>query len=989
MVSVAYKTNINYNRKRAYKSRFSKRLKDMKKQRSKKSWSRAALKSDVTKAKIKKVLGVFAGIAFIFIFIGTVFTLSVVAKYSSELPNPDEPFERGQDLTSFMYDRNGKELYKIHGDENRDIAKIEDIPLTVQWAFIAVEDLDFYTHKGVDMGGLVKAGLFETFGIGTPRGGSTITQQMIKNTVLTSERSYERKIKEIILSLRIEQKYDKQEVLQLYLNEIGFGGNTYGLKTAARVYFGKDVKDLTLGEGALLAGLPQAPGLYSPLFAADVTTAREKAIERQNVVLNAMIDHKDKINAYARKFNGLGDDEELITEEMIEKAREEKMNYKSGDVNINAPHFVFYTEDELQKGNYNNGRPFTLSEIERGGLKITTSIDLDMQKIAEESVKQGVENIAKGYGGNNAALVTIDPLTGQILTMVGSADYFGEATPEGCTLGLNCKFEPKVNASVSLRQPGSSLKPMVYYTGFETGQLYPASFLPDIEIQFSGGYKPKNNEGGFMGPMNLRKALYLSRNIPAVEGLEIVGVTQFLNTLEKFGYTTFTKPEEYGAALALGAGDVKLVEHTNGFAVLATQGTHHPLSPILKIEDKDGNVIYEYDKDESRVGTVVADENAAYMINDIIKNYHVTPPAGYEFAGKTGTSDDNKNVYYMGYSPNFVTGVWVGNNDNSKMSTAAYGYSVARPIWIDYTNKVIGRFAPAKFPRPGKVVSASVCADSGLLAEGGCEAISDLFIKDKLPPKDESHQVYRVCSDQPDKLARPIDEQLGYAVDKVYAYIKAPKPEWQVWFDKALGQGSPPTESCTIDRNPNQNQNPWVIISKPGDGTLVQSGGTLDVEATAYSMSSDISKVEVYIDSTFLAQASNNPYAGTVTLPSLSDGVHSLVVKAYDAAGKTGSSSVSIIVGDVVTITQPASGSSHTVGIPVSIEALHQGAGNVVWAKVYVNGSEIDEMVSTGGGSYVYSWTPPSAGNYTIRVTLRIEGSGNISSQPIQVAVKT
>jgi membrane peptidoglycan carboxypeptidase len=532
--NMAYKTRVKYKRKRAYKSRFSKRLKKLKAKRGKKSWSRSVLKKDTLKGKMKKILGVTAGIVFVLIFIGTVFTLSVVAKYSSELPNPDEPFERGQDLTSFVYDRNGKELYKIHGDENRDIVQIDEVPLEVQWAFIAAEDVDFYTHKGVDLGGVIKAGLYEIFKIGSPRGGSTITQQMIKNTVLTTERSYERKIKEIILSLRIEQKYEKKEVLQLYVNEIGFGGNTYGVKTAARIYFGKEISDLSLGEAALLAGLPQAPGIYSPLFAADVTKARELAIVRQNYVLDQMLAKKDTINSYARKNNDLGEDEELITEEKIQAAREYEIIYKTSNVYIEAPHFVFYVEDELQKGNYNNGRPFTLSEIERGGLKITTSLDLDMQQVAEETLqKYRYGNTAWSYSypantsmdfydAHNASLVTIDPKTGQILAMVGSVDYFGEPYPEGCTLGFNCKFEPKVNVAVSPRQPGSSLKPMVYYTGFETGQLYPAYPFLDIDIPFSGGYRPRNNSGSYSGLMTLRHALRESLNIPAVAAIEII-----------------------------------------------------------------------------------------------------------------------------------------------------------------------------------------------------------------------------------------------------------------------------------------------------------------------------------------------------------------------------------------------------------------------------------------------------------------------------------
>lgn len=961
----------------------------MKTGRGRKAWSRSVLGKGTLKVKLKKVMGVAAGIVFIVIFVGTVFTLSVIAKYSSELPNPDEPFERGQELTSYVFDRNGKELYKIHGDENRDISQIEEIPLEVQWAFIAAEDVDFYTHKGVDMGGIIRAGMYEVFKVGKPRGGSTITQQMIKNTVLTSERSYERKIKEIILSLRIEQKYEKQEVLQLYLNEIGFGGNTYGVKTAARVYFGKEVNELTLAEGALLAGLPQAPGIYSPLFASDVSQARSLAQVRQNYVLDQMQQKKGTINDYARKNNNYEGD--LITDEMIEQARDQEIKYKTSEVHIDAPHFVFYIEDVLQKGNYNNGRPFTISEIERGGLKITTSLDLDMQKIAEDSVNQGVEKIGRAYGGNNGSLVTIDPKTGQILAMVGSADYFGTPLPEGCTLGKDCKFEPNVNVSISLRQPGSSLKPMVYYTGFESGQLFPASFLPDIPITFANNYKPRNNDGAFMGPMTLRRALILSRNIPAVEGVEIVGVTNFINTLEKFGYSTFASPENYGPALALGAGDVKLVEHTNGFGVFATGGIYHKLSPILKIEDREGNVIYEYSTDTSREGVRVADEAACYLINDVIRNYHVTPPAGYEFAGKTGTSDDNRNVYYMGYSTEFVTGVWVGNNDNSPMSHGAYGYTVARPIWIDYTNKVIGRFAPTTFPRPGGIVAASVCADSGLLASEGCEAVSDLFIKDKLPEQDTYHKVYRVCSDQLDRLARPIDEELGYAMDQIYRYIKAPKEEWQPFYDAALGQGAPPTEQCNINRNPTGTSNPWVVITRPTAGTVVDQGASLSIEATAYSSVSDISRVEVYIGSTYITQATNNPYVANVTVPaSIPDGTNSLVIRAYDAEGRTGSTSVNIIVGDIATITDPASGAQLGVDIAITVTARHYGSASISSASLIVTGpgptNSTIPLTTSGSGIYTCTWTPDDPGSYTLRAVLNISGGGIINSPSITVS---
>lgn len=747
---------------------------------------------DSLKIKLPKILGIILILLIVLGGIGTSFSLAMLAKYTKELPDPDAPFEKNQDLTSFIYDRNGNILYKVHGDQNREITKLEDIPLGVIWAFIAAEDVDFYTHHGIDLGGIAKAFMYEAFHYGNPRGGSTITQQTIKNTVLTSERSYNRKLKEIILSLQIEQVYTKDQILQLYLNEIGFGGNTYGIDTAADVYFDKDVKELSLAEGAFLAGLPQAPGLYSPLFAADTSKARDLSFKSQQNVLDQMEEKIDVINGYIRTYYNWDNTENFLTEDMIDAARTQVLAFQSTSIPIEAPHFVFYVEQELQKGNYNNGRPFTLAEIERGGLKITTSLDLDYQHLAEETVKNGVENITKQHGGNNAALVSIDPKTGQILAMVGSADYFGAPYPEGCTLGLSCTFEPNVNVAVALRQPGSSIKPFVYYSGFETGQLYPAYPLVDTAIDFGGGYIPRNNSGTYRNAaVTARVAIRESLNVPAVEAVQIVGVDNFISVLQKFGYTSFTNPQNFGPSIGLGAGEVSLIEHTNAFGVFANQGNYHPLSPILKIEDKNGNILYDYSIDESRVAQKVADERAVYLINDVTKYYHYKPSKlGYEFSGKTGTTDNNTNNYYMGWSTEIVTGVWVGNNDNSRMNRSAYGYSTARYLWMNYTEKILDKITPTSFPVPGGIVRATVCADNGMISRGGCSTVTDLFIQNKLPPIDNASQGTRACQYVSTNVAgedeTPVYEKKYVCNNTWSRYIVAPKPEWQVYWDNVL-----------------------------------------------------------------------------------------------------------------------------------------------------------------------------------------------------------
>ena len=376
------------------------------------------------------------------------------------------------------------------------------------------------------------------------------------------------------------------------------------------------------------------------------------------------------------------------------------------------------------------------------------------------------------------------------------------------------------------------------------------------------------------------------------------------------------------------------------------------------------------------------------MVTEIVRNYHYTPPAGYEFAGKTGTSDDNRNTYYIGYSPEVVTGVWVGNNDNSKMTYMASGWMSARPIWIDYTNKIIGRFSPTKFTRPGGIVTATVCNDSGLISDGNCEEITDLFIQDKLPQKDDSHEVYRVCKDQPRRLARDIDEKLGFAVDKVFSYIKAPKEEWQVYWDEIFNQNEPPTEYCTKDRNPSGSKKPWVEIDKPSDGEQVNQGDSLKIKATAYSSLYDITEIEIYIGSTYITKATNNPYVGSITVPmGIASGYYDLIIKAYDDSGRSGSSSVNILVGDTVSITLPSNGSEfNNWWEPIKIEAVHFGSSGVISAQVNINGM-IDTM-DLEDEKYVYSWSPGAFDTYNIEVTLNLSDGTSVNSQVVTVDVQ-
>ncbi|MCA9384070.1 penicillin-binding protein, partial [Candidatus Dojkabacteria bacterium] len=418
---------------------------------------------------------------------------------TEDLPSPDKPFGN-KNSASEIYDRHGNLLYRVFGEENSDPVNIEEVPELLKWAFMSAEDADFYKHPGVDVTSIINCGFRYVKDGFASCGGSTITQQLVKQTALTDERSIERKVKEVILSLQIERERDKDEILEMYLTVAPEGSNIYGITRAAKFYFGKELSELNLAEMAVLASIPQNPSNLSPTKSANPEEAQERLTIRMNYVLDQMERYMDQINDDIKDKTG---EENALTQEMIDEARETELVYREPVFEIEAPHFVFYAQKLLQERNYNNGVPFTLAELETGGYKITTTLDIDYQAIAEEQVNKGVSDYGSRYGGNNAALVSLNPKTGEVLAMAGSKDYFGSPQPEGCTLGVNCQFEPNVNIVDTLQSPGSSMKPMVYYMAIMDGLITPGSQLADVPIQI-GNYNPKNYEGGFVGIQSAR-----------------------------------------------------------------------------------------------------------------------------------------------------------------------------------------------------------------------------------------------------------------------------------------------------------------------------------------------------------------------------------------------------------------------------------------------------------------------------------------------------
>lgn len=815
--------------------------------------------------------------AVLFLLISSLFFGGIViAYYSRHLPSPTTLIRRDVELSTKIYDRNGELLYGVYGEKDRVLVKLDDVPLYLRQATIAMEDQHFYQHKGFDIEGIIRSIKFIVTGKGLA-GGSTLTQQLVKNALLTSERTLTRKIKEFILALQIERRYGKDDILQMYLNEVPYGGQAWGIEAAAQMYFGKHTKDLTLAEAALLAGLPAAPTRYSPY------NDPEAAKWRQEQVLRRMVE------------------DGYITQEEAEQAKAEELKFKPLGANIRAAHFVMYVRQLLAER-------YGTKMVEEGGLKVTTTLDVSMQEEAEHIVYDEV-NKAKNLLVGNGALLAMDPKTGQILAMVGSKDYFDQST------------DGNVNVTLRERQPGSSIKPITYVTAFKQGYT-PATVVMDVRTSFPGGeglpdYTPENYDGKFRGPMQFRYTLGNSINVAAVKVLKLVGIPAMLDTAHALGITTLNEPERYGLSLTLGGGEVKLLDMVNAYSTFAAGGIHHQPVAVLKVEDKNGKVLEEWPSSEGRR---VLTEEQAYLISEILSDNNARLEAfgewsplriaGYQVAVKTGTTDDKRDNWTIGYTPSLAIGVWVGNNDNSPMHPRlASGITGAAPIWNRAMTAFLPRFPKESFQRPAGIVTATVDKLSGMLPGDGTEETrEEIFIAGTEPTeKDNMHQVLEVCTED-GKLATDACEHAGKVEKKSYIILKAQLPEWQEYVDKWVQevypdnpQYHPPTEKSDIyfgpSGDPSLNEVPLVEIHSPRNNDEVESD--FEVECSVWSPYDEV-KVEFYIDGAMvgspLTTLIERPYKKTLHLSDGMSGEHKLTVKGYDSAGNVGESEIKINV---------------------------------------------------------------------------------------------
>ncbi len=644
-----------------------------------------------------------------------------------DLPSPQTLSRSDYPISTKILDRNGKLLYEIYDDQNRTPISLSNLPSFVTQATIAIEDGNFYQHHGFDTGGILRAA-WKTVTGQRLEGGSTITQQLVKVALLTPERTVSRKIKEAILTVATEILYSKDEILEMYLNHIPYGGTAYGIEAASRRFFGKNSGSLTLPEAALLAGLPQAPSRYSPFGDPDAARARERQ------VLDRMVA------------------EGYVTGEQAAAGFNEKLIYRDQETDIRAPHFVMYIRKILED-------KYGVQRLERGGLRVTTTLDLDLQNSAQASLSAEVGDLAKLKVSNGAAIVT-SPKTGEILSMIGSRNYF------------DTEIDGKVNVTTRDRQPGSSIKPINYALGLETHVITPSTMLLDTPICFTvvgqADYCPKNYDNSFRGPVQIRFALGNSLNIPAVKVLAQNGIENFIIFARKLGIKRWQDPENYGLSLTLGGGEVQMTEMATAFGTFANSGTTVPLVGILKVEDSYGVVLEEYNPRE--VADIVTAERdtlpspgnpalsatyplqktlspqTSFLISHILSDNNARSGAfgsnsvlvipGKTVSVKTGTTNNLRDNWTIGYTEDRLTAVWVGNNDNTPMSYVASGITGASPIWADIMKYALIGLPNTEIYKPKEGIEGfSVCTVSGAMpdATNPCETRFEYFIKGTVP----------------------------------------------------------------------------------------------------------------------------------------------------------------------------------------------------------------------------------------------------------------
>lgn len=789
--------------------------------------------------------------ALVLVVLGILTFFGMFAYFSKDLPKPGEVVRRSG-FSTRIFAKNGDLLYDLYDQERRVPIKIDQAPEYLKQATIAIEDKDFYKHEGFDLLTIIRIPYNYVFRQGRVVGGSTLTQQLVKTALLSNERSVIRKFKEFVISMQIERTFTKDQILEMYLNEVPYGGTAYGVGTAAEIYFGKSVSELTVVEAAILAGLPQRPSAYSPFTGKNDTDGTPLWKVRARGVLRRMFEDGYLTDlAYQDALGGL---------ETVE------FNGK-GSVDITAPHFIFYVRDQLAE-------MYGDELVETAGFNVTTSLDIDLQKQAQDIVYEEIEKV-KDVNITNGSVMVMDPNTGEIIAMVGSKDFSSD------------EIDGQFNVAVDgLRQPGSSIKPVTYLMMLKRGYT-PASMLMDVPTSFApddtaDAYEPRNYDGQFRGPVNLRNSLASSLNVTAVKSLAIVGVDQFLDQAHKMGFVTLEPTTEnmrrFGLAVTLGGAEVHLIDTVSSYSSFANGGRKVEPVSILKVTDRNGRTIYEHKPVQ---GPEVLSPEEAFLINDILSDniaragafgtnslLNVSP----NVAVKTGTTNDQRDNWAIGWSKDVMVGAWVGNNDNSAMKTVASGVSGATPIWRRVMLAALEKdeYGDPEFEVPSGVEQVEVDTLSGYPKHDEYPSKFEYVIKGTLPSlPDPIHAKLKLCKGE-EKLANDARIAKGDYEEKEYYVFREDDPvsqdgknRWQEAIDAWIaGQTDskykPPTEYCG-------DQDEIYVEMREPDDKEEYDDDEVEVEVKADS-GDGIKQIEIWVNGSKRETINNDSYKGKLKL---------------------------------------------------------------------------------------------------------------------------
>jgi len=1065
--------------------------------------------------KWKKILLIFAGLFTITWFTRVWIVLFALQLgqfvFSPILPNIDDVEALFTSQSTIIYDREGSELYTIHGDENRFEIPFEKMPDTIKLATIASEDDQFFDHPGFDVDGIMRAVLSE-LGVGNfIGGGSTITQQFVKNTYLSPEKTYWRKLQELMLALKLENKFTKNEILEMYLNRIPYGSNAYGIQAAAQTFFNKNSEELTLGEAAILAALPQAPSRYSPygqnreLLMGSCGKVEEQKIVRPvenlpleirangEVWLRILIDDEIEKEGIFKKdetfktvffknfdiVSGNQNFELLVEEKVISTIEQSNFSAKIGDFvksesaetvamscdsindpdynpgrkdyvlrrmlelgfisqeefktawlesnnlkfesyreSIRAPHFVFFVRDLLEE-------QFGKDVVERGGLRVFTTLDPELQSAGEDIVAEQFPQIknedgsinweANRFDATNGSLLAVDNETGQILTMIGSRDYFETLNEEG--LGN----DGATNLTTRPRQPGSSFKPIAYTTGLKMG-FTPASIFWDVETNFGKGtdeYMPQNYDGTFLGPMSLRRALDYSRNIPAVKMAILAGEKTIVTTAHDLGMSSVADDERYGPTIALGVAEIPMIEMIGAYSVFANGGYMVNFTPILKITDSRGNIIEEFEKPDKKL---VIDPAVAYLMTNILSDSTARPSSWNRYlnltdrpnAAKTGTANKKiseelilpGDVWTIGFTPQITAAAWMGNNNGAAMNTSGTGLTSASPIWNAFMKKAHEDLPIKKFKIPEGIVQRSVSRLTGKLASDTTptnQITIETFLDTTVPLEVDNSFVEIEVDAASGKLPSKFTPESAL-IKKKFINLhseRAYDPEWerpvQNWLKKYFGESStfetPPTEVDDLHTAETAKLAPTISIVAPISGSTVEKskiGVWVNVDAP-----NGAEKVEFYRDNDLISIATTDPWKGFIPISlRLEDGDQvTITAKIFDKLFYSDTSTVEVIVGDdtqtpTARLTSPQSGEtfSHEDTILISADAFDAG-GDISKVEFFLDNSPIGEIKIAPYEIPLILRNSLSLGDHNLKI-IATDNSGYLSSDSVKFEIK-